>query len=394
MTATPRVILYCLSLSFILISSTALAWYDVNYQYRRRITIDHTQVGSGTHTDFPFLVTAACFDAAFFTHVAKTTPINNLDIIFVDSDDLTKLDREIVDYDQAGNRLEAWVRIPSLSNSTDKVIYVYYGYAGANEPNNLTTWSSAYRAVYHLQSYSNPMTDSTVNLNHAAPQNMNASDSVAAKIGRGVDLNGVDEYMTVAGTSASLQITGNLTLSAWMRPQSLTRNEYDRLISKKNTWNGANGYELEFNASAGIDRAAIGGGGNNQALAGAPGFSTNWTYMTGVVGDPDTTHGRIYVNGVNRTTDDTIGALAAGTETFCIGSTYTNALFQGTLDEVRVQSVARSAGWIATEYNNQNAPASFVSVAAEETPVFGSPTATPTLTPPGTETPSSTATPT
>jgi methylaspartate ammonia-lyase len=36
----------------------------------------------------------------------------------------------------------------------------------------------------------------------------------------------------------------------------------------------------------------------------------------------------------------------------------------GTLDEVRVSSTARSAGWIATEYNNQSSPSTFYTVGA------------------------------
>jgi hypothetical protein len=38
----------------------------------------------------------------------------------------------------------------------------------------------------------------------------------------------------------------------------------------------------------------------------------------------------------------------------------------GYLDEVRLSNSARSAGWIATEYNNQYAPSSFYTEGAEE----------------------------
>jgi len=34
----------------------------------------------------------------------------------------------------------------------------------------------------------------------------------------------------------------------------------------------------------------------------------------------------------------------------------------GLLDEASVSTTTRSAGWIATEYNNQNSPATFYSV--------------------------------
>jgi biopolymer transport protein ExbB len=33
-----------------------------------------------------------------------------------------------------------------------------------------------------------------------------------------------------------------------------------------------------------------------------------------------------------------------------------------TLDEARISNTTRSAGWIATEYNNQNSPATFYTV--------------------------------
>ncbi len=38
----------------------------------------------------------------------------------------------------------------------------------------------------------------------------------------------------------------------------------------------------------------------------------------------------------------------------------------GRIDEIRISSIARSADWIAAEYENQNSPGSFYSVGAEE----------------------------
>jgi hypothetical protein len=39
--------------------------------------------------------------------------------------------------------------------------------------------------------------------------------------------------------------------------------------------------------------------------------------------------------------------------------------WDGKLDEVRVASVARSANWITTEYNNQSAPGTFETLGTE-----------------------------
>jgi hypothetical protein len=40
--------------------------------------------------------------------------------------------------------------------------------------------------------------------------------------------------------------------------------------------------------------------------------------------------------------------------------------FDGLLDELRVSNTARSADWIATEYNNQSNPSAFLSVGTQQ----------------------------
>lgn len=47
--------------------------------------------------------------------------------------------------------------------------------------------------------------------------------------------------------------------------------------------------------------------------------------------------------------------------------------FSGTIDELRVSSTARSANWILTEYNNQNAPGN---IGADNFIKFGAETST------------------
>src|SRR5439155_3566357 len=68
----------------------------------------------------------------------------------------------------------------------------------------------------------------------------------------------------------------------------------------------------------------------------------------------------------------------------------------GTLDEVRLSTMERNAGWVTTEYNNQNSPGTFITTGSENcgTPTpTPTPTATPIPTPTATPTPTPTATP-
>lgn len=50
-------------------------------------------------------------------------------------------------------------------------------------------------------------------------------------------------------------------------------------------------------------------------------------------------------------------------------STYgPNNAYDGTIDELRIARVARSAGWIATEFNNQSSPGTFYTLGPELVP--------------------------
>src|SRR5690606_23056284 len=76
---------------------------------------------------------------------------------------------------------------------------------------------------------------------------------------------------------------------------------------------------------------------------------------------------RIYVDGALVGSSSTFGSvtytgMGANTIIGRHGNGNTSMDFVGRIDEVRVASVVRSAGWVLTEYNNQNSPSSFYSV--------------------------------
>jgi hypothetical protein len=73
------------------------------------------------------------------------------------------------------------------------------------------------------------------------------------------------------------------------------------------------------------------------------------------------------------------------------GDIGSSTYLDGIIDEPRFSSVARSAAWIAAEYNNQNSPGTFITMGSESCP-SGTPTPTPTATPTATATPSATPT--
>ena len=63
-----------------------------------------------------------------------------------------KLKWEVEKYDGTTGNLIAWVKIPSVSSSTDTVFYLMYGDSAINtnqsDPPN--TWDSNFKGVWHM----------------------------------------------------------------------------------------------------------------------------------------------------------------------------------------------------------------------------------------------------
>ena len=100
-------------------TSAHAAWYNSNWQYRKKLTIDYNEVGA-TLTNFPVLVSLSSD-----TDLAADAQDDNDDILFTGSNGTTKLDHEIEYFNGTTGQLIAWVKIPSLSNTVDTDIYMY-----------------------------------------------------------------------------------------------------------------------------------------------------------------------------------------------------------------------------------------------------------------------------
>jgi hypothetical protein len=81
-----------------------LAWYDPDWLYRQKITIDHTLVAEDL-TDFPVLITHAVVQASLFSHARS----DGADIVVTAADETNRLKRELVTYDALAGELELFV---------------------------------------------------------------------------------------------------------------------------------------------------------------------------------------------------------------------------------------------------------------------------------------------
>ena len=174
------------------------------YSYVRSITIDHTKVPNTDQTNFPFLFNTTDPALANDSQRRPRYESNGYDIIFsTDPTGLTKLNHELEEYNPVNGQVIAWVRIPTLSHTTDTVLYVFYGNPSitASQQNPTGVWDSNYLGVWHVANNGGQLSlvDSTNNGNNATN---NGAISTAGQIDGGMQTNG-STYATI-GTPASL----------------------------------------------------------------------------------------------------------------------------------------------------------------------------------------------
>ena len=169
---------------------------------------------------------------------------------------------------------------------------------------------------------------------------------VGGLIGNARNFNGTSDYLSIAaGATSSLNInTGPVTMSAWIRPNSVTTAQ--GIISRGTQ--STNGYGLRLNSTGKINLGSHGGGNFDGATTLVVG---KWYYVTGVVNGANSA---IYINGKL----DKTGTVAAVTSTgdFLIGADNTGtaktAFFHGIIDDAQVLKTAQSAADIINTYNS------------------------------------------
>jgi hypothetical protein len=310
---------------------------------RHKITIDKTKVTTGAHTDFPILLSNGNFLDDCYTN-AKS---DGSDIRFSsDQNGASELAFELVSWNQGAKTSEVWVKIPSLGSATDTVIYVWYKNPSASALSHTDTygthavWSNGFQAVWHLEAGGQ---DSSPN---GYDMTVHGSTNATGKIGKGYEFPGdASNYLEVTGAT-NLDITGAHTLSLWGRSDTDADGGYLVYVN-----NNCGIRQNNFGATYDINFSITG-------ITNAPHVARN-SNLSFIAGTYNGTNSVLYRNKSAYTNGDTGTAGALGS-TWWIGKlSGTNWPLDGLVDEARVANVARSAAWLATEYDNQNDPSTF-----------------------------------
>jgi len=188
-----------------------VSWWNLNWEYRKLITLSSSQVPSDL-SNFPVLISITDTD------LRDDAQSDGDDIAFTDSSG-NQLNHEIESYTSGTGNLVAWVNITSLSSSSDTEIYMYYGNSGCTSQQNAeNTWDSNFVMIQHFQETdidggAGDIKDSTSYNNDGSSSGLDTNDQVAGKIDGSFYFDGSADYVLIPATS-DLDVE-DLTISSW-----------------------------------------------------------------------------------------------------------------------------------------------------------------------------------
>jgi biopolymer transport protein ExbB len=335
--------------------------------FRKQITIDRTKV-TGTLPQFPVWIVLT--DNDLKTRATQA----GLDIHFT-SGTGAALPFEIQRWMPSMGRLEAWVRV-DLTDTADTVIELRYGdpvRSTAESPQMV--FASSFAAVWHLDDTLANMTiaDATAQRNGMAQGGLVNTDQVPAKLGGGVDFDGNGARIEFSNPFVNGDSAADHTFSAWIYQRTPTN--FDSIVTVGTaSQNRSRWFHSRYTSSLSAGFYGNDWPDNPSPL---PNLATdNWVLLHWVY-KASNRQSRIYRDGMEigahtfsstgggPNTSGTLGYIGYALMQWGAGGNTTCAL-NGILDEVRLARIDRSAGWIATEFANQDSPQTFYSVAGQE----------------------------
>jgi hypothetical protein len=344
------------------------------------VTIHHDKVPNSDQSDFPFLFSGVYPELATIGNGGKVTNAKGYDIALTsDATGQNRLDHEIDTYDPLTGTVSLWVRIPSLSHSTDTALFIWYGNSNVltSQENVKGVWKNNSLSVYHFGTPSNPSLKDSASAGYDLSIRGNAQTGGAIGAGQGVvgggwafsnpnqsSVAGMLEENTLYRESVSAYPRGTsaVTLEAWFMTSGKNGNSGELVGYGED---GVNGDRVGLVIAAADFTQTVQGALSLEFRNIGVGIMTfsndnKWHHLVGVYGGGSS--GQVYLDGANIASTTSLPPISIPTTELRLGGLPGTECcwgFNGSLDEVRISSGPRSADWVATEYNNQSSPSTF-----------------------------------
>jgi len=353
-----RAVFSLMLLTLVLDVSCAQAWWNKEWEHRRKIAVDAAASGVAKEGLQDQILLVRLHAGNFNFTMAKP---DGSDIRFIGLDDKTIVKHQIIAWNQADEMALVWVKAPSVTGDPTKDgVFVYYGNPEAAAPEGATGMTDTQQAMLlHLDETEGLPKDATVNGNNATA--FTGGMATPAVVGNGFSLYGGGEHLSIAG-SPSLTLTDALTFSCWIRMSGPQVDAYilhlgeTGAADKKGLIIGVDGMNLFLRSGDGLISVT-----SPEDKAMTP---ENWHHVAASVGKGEAI---LYVDGVEAARapfPDKPGPLS-GPVTIGTDPAGNRAL-AADMDELRIDNVVRPAPWVAGVYAIQGPDKGLVSVGLEE----------------------------
>jgi biopolymer transport protein ExbB len=337
-------------------AAQASTWWNSEWPYRRKITLDTTTSGAAITDPIAAAPVLIRLHAGNFQF--DSAKEDGSDIRFVAEDDKTLLPYHIEKYDALMGEAFLWVKVCNLQPGTKTSFWLYYGNAKSprldkgGEPKD--TYDPDTVLVYHFSEQGTPATDST------SYGNLSQNAGIASDgsfIGSGIRLDDKTSLTIPPSTSLQWSEGSPLTISTWIKPAALPPKVI--VFSRRDGKNS-----VVVGADNGIPYVEISRDGSVQRTAAVTPMSPgSWRHLA-VIASPTTIS--LYLDGEN------VASLNAAVPAMNSALQIGGGNFNGELDELEMSRVARSPGFIKLAAMGQGDKGTQVLAigAAEETTSF------------------------
>ncbi len=328
-TNLPRIVLLSLVLfGFLGVQLTHAEWWDKSFTKRIKINIDTSSSGvqaGEALRDFPALLRLHKGNIDFADVVDQERA---KDIRIIAPDEKTQLFFHVDTFDTVNEILLVWVKIPELkANTTENVIWLYYGKEGTESVENPGgSYDADTVCALHFNEREGAFTDATQYGNNSEPY---ASHGLSAVFGKGVS---VIEPLVVP-LKTPIEPTGGITAEVMFK---LDPDPSDGILMAVGT--GADAVRVEYQAGS---IYLIGGA--TKVAAGTQVAPDSWYTTALTVGGEGA---KLYINGAVAAEAPAVRLAVPVSRLSFGGLPEGGRLFPGELDEVNISRVARSAGWM------------------------------------------------
>jgi hypothetical protein len=364
------------------VSQTIVRYWSSQYNYRRRITVTNNIVGwlsgwdkrvrltidqgdiDSVLTDFPVLLYLSSSSGRNNANIScvfdELQNYNNRRKLAVTTDDgITECYVEIEKWDTANKQAWLWVRVPTINDTANTIMYLYYDADHADNTAHVSdvgstparnVWDGSFAAVWHLGESAggtDAIKDSTFNSNDGT-DNGGVTFGVMGQIGSATRFDGVDDCVIVPD-NVTLRLGSGLTIEAWINIG--VWGNWKDIVFKGGGAGGDSDYQFAL-VSTGLAWDGTYGGTWRTKYFPTSQDTSIWIY---VAVTHDTVTVKCYRNGSEISSQSDAGAIYESTYQLGIsreGAANTGYL-NGVLDEIRISNTTRSAAWIKACYESE-----------------------------------------